>query len=46
MNILLLLALVCLLSGALIAGIQKAWPIALLCLGLALATLAETSILS
>ncbi|MFI7643726.1 hypothetical protein [Nonomuraea sp. NPDC049400] len=45
MDILLLLALVCLLSGALVAGIQKAWPLTLLCLGVAFAVLAETGIL-
>jgi hypothetical protein len=45
MNVLLLLALVCFLSGAVVAGIQKAWPVTLLCLGLAFAALADTGIL-
>lgn len=45
MDVLLLLALVCFLSGAVVAGIQKAWPLVLLCLGLAFVTIAETGIL-
>ncbi len=46
MNVLLLLALVCLLSSAVIAGVQKAWPLALLALGLALAVLANTGLIA
>lgn len=45
MDVLLLLALVCLLAGAVVAGTQKAWPITLLCLGLAFAVLAETGLI-
>ncbi|SPL94091.1 unnamed protein product [[Actinomadura] parvosata subsp. kistnae] len=46
MNVLLLLALVCLLSSAVIAGVQKAWPLTLLSLGLALAMLNEAGLIS
>lgn len=45
MDVLLLLAIVCFLSGAVVAGIQKAWPIVLICLGLAFAVLAETGLI-
>ncbi|MEO3869351.1 hypothetical protein ABGB18_11015 [Nonomuraea sp. B12E4] len=46
MDVLLLLAIVCLLSGTLIAGIQKAWPLTLLSLGLTLAVLAQTGLIT
>ena len=46
MDVLLLLAIVCFLSGAVVAGIQKAWPLVLLCLGLAFAVLAETGLIN
>jgi hypothetical protein len=46
MDILLLLALVCFLSGGVVAGIQRAWPIVLLCAGLFLVTLAETGLIN
>lgn len=46
MDVLLLLAIVCFLSGAVVAGIQKAWPVVLLCLGLACAVFAETGLLN
>lgn len=45
MDVLLLLALVAILSGGVVAAIQKAWPLALLCLGLALTVIAETGLL-
>jgi hypothetical protein len=46
MNVLLLLALVAFLAGAVVAGIQRAWPLVLLCVGLFLVTLAETGLIS
>ncbi|WP_170223425.1 hypothetical protein [Nonomuraea turkmeniaca] len=46
MDVLLLLAIVCFLSGAVVAGIQKAWPVVLLCVGLAFVTIAETGLIS
>lgn len=45
MNILIILALVALLAGAIIALTQKAWPIALLCAGIFLAVLADTGLI-
>jgi hypothetical protein len=45
-DVLLLLALVAFLAGAVVAGIQKSWPIVLLCAGLFLATLAETGLIA
>lgn len=45
-NVLLLLAIVCLLSSAVIAGLQKAWPLTLLSLGLALALLVQTGLIT
>lgn len=46
MNVVLVLALACLLAAGVISAVQKAWPMALLCLGLALAVLTESGILS
>jgi len=45
MDVLLLLAIASFLSGAVVAGIQKSWPVTLLCVGLALVTIAETGVL-
>ncbi|MFF0864175.1 hypothetical protein ACFYUV_20620 [Nonomuraea sp. NPDC003560] len=45
MNILIILALVALLAGAIIALTQKAWPIALLCTGIFLAVLADAGLI-
>ncbi|MGN9842784.1 hypothetical protein ACTMTI_32150 [Nonomuraea sp. H19] len=45
MNILIILALVALLAGAVLAATQKVWPIALLCLGLFLAVLADAGVI-
>ncbi|MEV0994640.1 hypothetical protein [Nonomuraea sp. NPDC050202] len=46
MNVLLLLAVVCFLCSAVIASIQKAWPLTLLSLGLALAVLERAGLIS
>lgn len=46
MDILLLLALVAFLAGAVVVGIQKAWPTVLLCVGLFLLTLAQTGLIN
>lgn len=46
MDILLVLALVAFLAGAVVAGIQKAWPVVLLCTGLFLLTLAQTGLIN
>lgn len=45
MDVLLLLALVAFLAGAVVAGIQRAWPIVLLCVGAFLVVLAQTSLI-
>ncbi|WP_433520123.1 hypothetical protein ACQP2T_63325 (plasmid) [Nonomuraea sp. CA-143628] len=45
MDVLLLIAIVCLLSSTVIASVQKAWPVALLSLGLTLAVLAQTNLI-
>jgi hypothetical protein len=45
MDILPILSAVALLAGAGIALTQKAWPVALLCAGLALAALADASLI-
>jgi hypothetical protein len=45
-DVILLLALVSFLAGAVVAGIQKAWPIVLLCVGLFLTALAETGLIN
>ncbi|MGW0804667.1 hypothetical protein [Nonomuraea sp. NPDC002799] len=41
MDVLLILALVALLAGVLIALTQRVWPVALLCVGLIMAALAD-----
>lgn len=46
MDILLLLALVAFLAGAVVAGIQKAWPIVLVCAGLFFLALAQTGLIN
>lgn len=46
MNVLLILALVAFLSGAVVAAIQKGWVLVLLCLGLALVVLAQTGLIN
>ncbi|MFN2636888.1 MAG: hypothetical protein ABR585_07680 [Gemmatimonadaceae bacterium] len=45
MDVLMLLALVCFLAGAVVAGIQRSWPIVLIAAGLFLATLAGTGLI-
>ena len=45
MDILLLLALVAFLAGAVVAGIQKSWVMVLVCAGLFLLALAETGLI-
>ncbi|MFI6296722.1 hypothetical protein ACIBEJ_34390 [Nonomuraea sp. NPDC050790] len=45
MDVLLLLALVCFLAGAVVAGIQRAWPTVLLCAGLFFLALAQTGLI-
>jgi hypothetical protein len=45
MDVLLLLALVAFLAGAVVAGIQKSWPIVLIAAGLFFLALAQTGLI-
>jgi NADH:ubiquinone oxidoreductase subunit K len=45
MDVLLLLALVAFLAGAVVAGIQKSWVHVLMCVGLFLLALAQTGLI-
>lgn len=46
MDVLLFLTVALLLAGAIVAGIQKAWPMVLLCLGMCLWAISETGIIN
>lgn len=45
MDVLLLLALAAFLAGAVVAGIQKSWPIVLIAVGLFFAFLADSGLI-
>jgi uncharacterized membrane protein len=45
-DILLIIALALFLASAVLAGVQKAWPVALIALGLTLVTLASTGVIA